>query len=62
MSRSWLTTLHPGADPSLNAGQATVEGAEPEVAWRPLPWLNLSANYEPAPHRLRQLRHPRRGR
>jgi iron complex outermembrane receptor protein len=28
-----------------NAGQATVEGAEVEVAWRPLPWLNLSANY-----------------
>lgn len=28
-----------------NAGQATVEGAELEVAWRPLPWLNLSANY-----------------
>lgn len=28
-----------------NAGQATVEGAEVEVAWRPLPWLNLMANY-----------------
>ncbi|WP_454761078.1 TonB-dependent receptor domain-containing protein [Caulobacter segnis] len=28
-----------------NAGQATVEGAEVEVAWRPLSWLNLSANY-----------------
>ena len=28
-----------------NAGQATVEGAEVEVAWRPAPWLNLMANY-----------------
>ncbi len=28
-----------------NAGQATVKGAEVEVAWRPLPWLNLMANY-----------------
>lgn len=28
-----------------NAGQATVEGAEVEVAWRPLPWLNLMGSY-----------------
>ncbi len=28
-----------------NAGQATVKGAELEVTWRPLPWLNLMANY-----------------
>lgn len=28
-----------------NAGQATVEGAEVEVAWRPLPWLNLTGSY-----------------
>lgn len=28
-----------------NAGQATVKGAEIEVAWRPRPWLNLMANY-----------------
>jgi iron complex outermembrane receptor protein len=28
-----------------NAGQATVEGAELEVAWRPLPWLNLTGSY-----------------
>lgn len=28
-----------------NAGQATVKGAEVEVAWRPTPWLNLMANY-----------------
>ncbi|MET3667641.1 TonB-dependent receptor [Caulobacter sp. 1776] len=28
-----------------NAGQATVEGAELEVTWRPLPWLNLMGNY-----------------
>ncbi len=28
-----------------NAGQATVKGAELEVTWRPLPWLNLMGNY-----------------
>lgn len=28
-----------------NAGQATVEGAEVEVSYRPVPWLNLTANY-----------------
>jgi iron complex outermembrane receptor protein len=28
-----------------NAAQATVKGAELEVTWRPLPWLNLGANY-----------------
>jgi len=28
-----------------NAGQATVEGAELEVSYRPTPWLNLMANY-----------------
>ncbi|MFZ0268786.1 TonB-dependent receptor domain-containing protein [Caulobacter sp.] len=28
-----------------NAGQATVEGAELEVTWRPLPWLNLMGSY-----------------
>jgi iron complex outermembrane receptor protein len=28
-----------------NAGQATVEGAELEATWRPVNWLNLSANY-----------------
>lgn len=28
-----------------NAGQATVEGVELEVTWRPLPWLNLMSSY-----------------
>lgn len=28
-----------------NAGQATVEGAEVEVSYRPTPWLNLMASY-----------------
>ncbi|CAN5312638.1 TonB-dependent receptor [soil metagenome] len=28
-----------------NAGQATVEGAELEVTWRPAPWLNLMGSY-----------------
>ncbi len=28
-----------------NAGQATVKGAELEVTWRPIPWLNLMGSY-----------------
>ena len=28
-----------------NAGQATIEGAEVEVTWRPVPWLNLMGTY-----------------